>query len=166
MHRLSFMGRAIAEPMQVATMLMSLRNFLEYNGKDELIKTMDSEMLTWTTATTRIIEEQKWMKDRHYLRNEMTSNRCLAHEFTEKVHCGKIWHARNETTKGIWRAIVGVGERETLVVVEILKMNTGMVCTEQFQHGLGLRSRDREIRSVVSRNLQPILMLIVAHPNT
>ena len=61
-NRLASMGMEIAEPMQVAILLVSLSNLNEYNGTVSSIKTMDPKSSTWANVSMRIIEEQKQSK--------------------------------------------------------------------------------------------------------
>ena len=58
-NRLATMSMEIPEPMQVAILLVSLGNLSDYDGAVVVIKTMDSEVATWSNVTIRIIEEQK-----------------------------------------------------------------------------------------------------------
>ena len=58
-HRLTSMALAMAELIQVAVLLVSLENWLEYNGMVASIKTMDPGVAKWTNVTAKMINEQK-----------------------------------------------------------------------------------------------------------
>ena len=58
-NRLATTAMEIPEPMQLAILLVSFGNLSDYNGAVAAIKTMDSEVATWSNVTMRIIEEQK-----------------------------------------------------------------------------------------------------------